>query len=433
VARILVTSMPFAGHVTPMAAVAGELARRGHEIVSYVGAKYREAFVVVGADWLPWTAARDYDDARIEASFPQLRSAGGLRRGPAIGRHVLLGTARGQAEDILTAARRQPFDLVVADQLAFGGPLAAEVLGIPFATVCVTHLSSMSKDLPPPGSLQWPATGRLGQVRDAVLRALVASGYRLLLSPGVNRLRASVGLGPTRLLGLDSFLSPRLVLAQGVPGLEYPSDHFPPQLHFVGRLAPPPATDPVLPSWWPDLTAARAAGRPVVHVTQGTLDLVPDDLVKPALAGLAGDDVLIVASTGAAPQTGIGTLPPNARVAPFLPYDQLLPLIDVMVTNGGWGGVLAATQAGVPLVVAAGTLDKPEIARRVAWSGVGLDLHTGRPKPERLRWAVWQALNNPRLRIRSRELGQALTTAGGASAAATLIEQLRDCRPPTNE
>lgn len=423
-ARILVTSMPFAGHVTPLAAVAGELAKRGHDVVAYVGAKYREAFAAVGTDWLPWTAARDYDDAHIEASFPQLGNVTGRRRGPAIGRHVLLGTAREQAEDILAATRQQPFDLLVADQLALGGPLAAEALGLPFATVCVTHLSSMSKDLPPPGTLRWPAKSRLGRVRDAVLRGLVSSGYRLFLGPHVNRLRASVGLGPTRLLGFDSFLSRRLVLAQGVPGLEYPRGDLPPQVHFVGRLAPPAATDPVLPSWWPDLTAARAASRPIVHVTQGTLDLDLDDLVKPTVAGLATDDVLVVCSTGPAPQTQIGALPANARAAPFLPYDRLLPLTDIMISNGGWGGVLAATEAGAPLVVAGGTLDKPEIARRVAWSGVGLDLRTGRPKPERLRRAVWQVLNDPQLRARSREIGQALAAAGGTPAATTLVEQL---------
>lgn len=54
-------------------------------------------------------------------------------------------------------------------------------------------------------------------------------------------------------------------------------------------------------------------------------------------------------------------------MAPFLPHDLLLPFVDVMVTNGGWGGVLGAVQAGVPLVVAGGSLDKPEVAR--GWPG----------------------------------------------------------------
>jgi hypothetical protein len=42
-ARILVTSMPFAGHVGPTAAVAGALIRAGHEVVAYSGAKRHPA------------------------------------------------------------------------------------------------------------------------------------------------------------------------------------------------------------------------------------------------------------------------------------------------------------------------------------------------------------------------------------------------------
>ena len=74
-------------------------------------------------------------------------------------------------------------------------------------------------------------------------------------------------------------------------------------------------------------------------------------------------------------------MPANAHQASFLPYDRLLPRTSVTVTNGGWGGVLASLAAGVPLVVAGGTLDEPEIARRVAWSGAGVDSRTGSPRP----------------------------------------------------
>jgi UDP:flavonoid glycosyltransferase YjiC (YdhE family) len=416
VARILVASMPFAGHAGPMSAIATELARRGHETVVYAGEKYRERFA--GAAWLPRNRAADFDDADLAATFPRIGDGKGMRADQANVRDVLFGTGAGQAEDILAEARREPFDLLVSDQLAFGTALAAEVLGVRWATVAVTPLSLASRDLPPAGTPFRPATGRLGRARDAVLRGVAGLASRLLVDPMLNRMRAGVGLGPARPGRLlDSLYSPHLVVAQGVPGLEYPRADLPPHVHFVGRLAAPPAGDPELPAWWPDLTAART----VVHVTQGTLDLDPRDLLEPAIAGLAGQDLLVVCTTGGPPPAA---LPANVRVARFLPHDRLLPLVDVMVTNGGWGGVLGAIQAGVPLVVAGDTLDKPEVARRVAWSGAGVDLRTGRPDAATVGRAVHDVLNRPQIRRRAGELGAALTAAGGAAAAVTLLEGL---------
>jgi UDP:flavonoid glycosyltransferase YjiC (YdhE family) len=123
-------------------------------------------------------------------------------------------------------------------------------------------------------------------------------------------------------------------------------------------------------------------------------------------------------------------VPANAHQAAFLPYDQLLPRTSVVVTNGGWGGVLAALAAGVPLVVAGGTLDKPEIARRVAYSGVGLDLRTGRPKPTAVRAAVERVLAEPSFGARARTVGESLARHGGVRTAADLLEQLADTRSP---
>jgi UDP:flavonoid glycosyltransferase YjiC (YdhE family) len=211
-----------------------------------------------------------------------------------------------------------------------------------------------------------------------------------------------------------------------VPGLEYPRGDLPSHVRFVGRLAPTatPPTAAQLPAWWPELVDARAGGRPIVHVTQGTLDRDLDDLLKPTIVGLAGREPLVVCTTGGVPPDALGPLPGNVRAASFLPHDLLLPLVDVVVTNGGWGGVLASVQAGVPLVVAAGSLDKPEVARRVAWSGVGRDLRTGRPGPRKIRDAVLDVLSRPQTRQRARELGAALTAAGGARTAGDMVDKL---------
>ncbi|WP_155370954.1 glycosyltransferase [Catellatospora vulcania] len=414
--------MPFAGHVGAMTAVAGELAARGHEVLAYTGAKYEHRFRAVGAQWLPWEQATDFDDSDLAATFPPVGDGKGLRGGMANVEHVLLGTGAGQAADLLAEVSRKPVDLLVTDHLAFGVALAGETLGLPWASVAVTPLPLESRDLPPPGFPALPAKGPLGRVRDRALRSVVHAAADRLLNPMLNRMRAGAGL-PAGTGGMDSLLSPHLILAQGVLGLDYPRGDLPPYVHFVGRLAvaPPPQE---LPPWWPEVVAARAEGLPVVHVTQGTLDLDLTDLMKPAIAGLADERVLVVCTTGGAPVGSLGPLPDNVRVAPFLPHDQLLPLTDVMVTNGGWGGVLAAVQAGVPLVVAGASLDKPEVARRVAWSGVGRNLRTGRPGAARVRRAVRQVLSRPELARRAGELGAKVAAAGGAGAAATLLEGL---------
>ncbi|SFO53847.1 UDP-glucoronosyl and UDP-glucosyl transferase [Geodermatophilus obscurus] len=102
----------------------------------------------------------------------------------------------------------------------------------------------------------------------------------------------------------------------------------------------------------------------------------------------------------------------------------------MVVTNGGWGGVLASLGAGVPLVVAGGTLDKPEIARRVARSGAGVDLRTGRPSPRQVAAAVDRVLADPGHRERAAAVAASLARHGGAAAAADLLERLvRDGGP----
>jgi UDP:flavonoid glycosyltransferase YjiC (YdhE family) len=265
----------------------------------------------------------------------------------------------------------------------------------------------------------------VGRLRNAALRGTTTLLLGRHLDRVLGEVRSSLGLPESRVPALEAFYSGQLVLAHGVPELEYPRSDLPPQVHFVGQLAPPPGGRPA-PDWWADLASA---GRPVVHVTQGTHDVAPADLLLPALSGLADAAVTVAAATGGAPLPE-DAVPANARQAGFLPYDLLLPRTSVVVTNGGWGGVLAALAAGVPLVVAGGTLDKPEIARRVARSGAGVDLRTGRPAAAAVRAAVDRVLGTPSYRQRAGEIATSLAAHGGVATAAGLLERLADTGAP---
>ena len=97
-------------------------------------------------------------------------------------------------------------------------------------------------------------------------------------------------------------------------------------------------------------------------------------LIAPTLAALANElDVLVVATTGGRPVDAIPGCRPVQRAGRQLSaVEWLLPRVDVLVTNGGYGSVNQAMSFGIPLVTAGMTEDKADVNARVAWSGVGV-------------------------------------------------------------
>jgi UDP:flavonoid glycosyltransferase YjiC (YdhE family) len=231
-------------------------------------------------------------------------------------------------------------------------------------------------------------------------------------------------------------LSPDLHLQPTIPAFEYPRRDLPAQVRFIGPLLPraPVASASSLPAWWPDVEAAHLHGTPIVLLSQGTLATEAHQLIVPALRGLASEPVLVVATTRAElAAQGLPTLPANARVAPFIPHEALLPRVAVVISNGGYHGCQLALGHGVPLVVAAGSEDKPEVAARVAWSGLGLDLRTGNPTPRAVRQAVRRVLADERFARRARELAQQAADHHAPSRGAELIEALIASREHARE
>ena len=74
----------------------------------------------------------------------------------------------------------------------------------------------------------------------------------------------------------------------------------------------------------------------------------------------------VIAATGKANGAVTKPIPSNAKVTPFVPFVEVLPKVDVFVTNGGFGAVNQALTIGVPMVVAGDTEDKAFVAACVA-------------------------------------------------------------------
>ncbi|WP_432838187.1 glycosyltransferase [Dactylosporangium sp. CA-092794] len=190
-------------------------------------------------------------------------------------------------------------------------------------------------------------------------------------------------------------------------------------MRFAGTPRPPmPGGD--LPPWWPELPDAKT----VVVVTQGTL--ANEDrtaLLEPAMRALADLDALVIVTTGGS-GAPFAEVPDNVRVTTFVPFDLLLPRADVLVTNGGYGGVLKALSHGVPLIVAGDSEDKPAIALRVEWSGTGINLHTGHPTADAIRAAVIRVRDEPSFRDAAARLQSQLADLDPADALEAAIAEL---------
>ena len=203
-----------------------------------------------------------------------------------------------------------------------------------------------------------------------------------------------------------------------VPEFEYPRRDLAETVVFTGPVLPDPAPELPIPDWWHELETARA----VVLVTQGTWDNSDlEQLIGPTIRALADQDCVVVATTGRDSVLGQQLQTPNAHVVDFVPYSLLMPHVDVMITNGGYGGVHYALANGVPLIVAGDTADKPEIAARVAYTGAGIDLKTGKPTAGAIAAAVRRVLDESEYRSAAQRLSRNIAAS---NALDTIAETL---------
>lgn len=394
----------------------------GHQVTLLTGAGF--VGLARGAG-LPAIALPE--DVRID---PPSAAPALLRRLPVQLRRFWLGRAEldtvfarplaAENHSLRAALQTAPFDGVLADVTFTGAlPLLLENGPRPPVVVCnVGPLTLSSADIPPFGMAWQPEAGVDYRPMTAVAHRVIMRGSQRTF----DRALRTAGSRPAPVFISDW---PRLadaVVQLSVREFEYARSDLPPTVEFVGPvLAAKRKKSRGLPHWWPDVQQARA----VVHVTQGTFDNTDlDQLISPTLAALGDrDDLLVVATTARADAHLSRPIPANARVAEWLPYSALMPHVDVMVTNGGYGGVQYALSHGVPLVVAGETSDKAEVAARVEYTGVGVDLGTSLPTADAIGQAVDRVLRDDRYRAAGLRIQRAIEATTPVDAIANALKR----------
>lgn len=389
------------------------------------GQRYADAVRRTGAEFLALPAAADYDDTDMNVAFPGRVGKTGVAGIRWDVSNIFLKPAPAQILAVDDAIAQEPVDAVLVENMFIG---AAGLLSRPRAhrpaivNLGIIPLGVESRDTAPFGLGVLPKRGALGRVRNALLAVLT----KKIIFGGVQKEAEQIMLEATG-QKLDGFFMSGVSKADAivqftVPGFEYTRSDLPGTVHFVGPMSRATKSEGGLPEWWSELDGSR----PVVHVSQGTIANTDyDELITPTMTALVSDDVLVVVSTGGRPISTLPSpLPENVRVAEYLPHDRLLPLTDVYVSNGGYGGVHYALEHGVPLVVAGATEDKAEVAARVEWTGTGVRLRTNRPTPEQVGAAVRRVLAEQSYSERSKAIGAEITASSGLAGLEAVLETL---------
>lgn len=422
-ARYLVAASPLAGHVMPMLGIAADLRRRGHDVTFVSGPQYCGAIRRLGIKAVALPEEAQPHPTPHRSSLLRSPSIIDLwRSGRAEMRSVFVAPMGAQYRVLQDELRSEPADAVLVD-IAFTGalPLLLSNRSRPAVVVCgVVPLMLSSVDTPSFGIGWHPKPGVDYGAMNWFVQHVLFADVQARLQGALRR----VGAARSPVFLTDWPTLADRVLQFTVPSAEYPRRDLPSSVVFTGPVIAEPVIEVgQLPQWWSRLTTSRT----VVHVTQGTWDNGDhDQLIRPTLEALADrNDVLVIATTGLPEQPSFsGPVPANAVMTDYVPYASLLPHVDIMVTNGGYGGVQHALLHGIPLIVAGRTADKPEVAARTDFIGAGIDLKTDRPTSTAIAEAVRRISTTDRYRDAARRISRDMVATTPFDTIADVLAEL---------
>lgn len=331
--RVLLSFAGGRGHLEPMLPLAKGLIDAGHAVAIAGDAAVLE-HVDGGTESFPFPTALSRSPTTGMLVRPDLEEE--FRT---VGRHFVerLGPRNARLVGEVIASWRP--DLVVHDEVDFGGAWAAELAGLPHARTVVI------------------ASGLL--LRSDVLRA------------PVQRARTELGLpSDPELAALDGHVT----LSSVPPSFRAPGAR--PLENLIAFRAGPGTSGPRPP---------RGSGEPVrVFCTLGTIfPSESGDLFHRLLRGLEHIGAEATVTVGHdLDRRQLGPVSERIRIERFVPQAPAMSSSDVVVNHGGSGSTITALAHGVPVLVTPMGADQELNAERVIALGVGARLDPMTSTPE---------------------------------------------------
>jgi UDP:flavonoid glycosyltransferase YjiC (YdhE family) len=370
-ARILSVLPHAGGNVAPTLEILGELARRGADVTVLGHAQLADAVEGAGFRFRSFKHARAWS-ATVES--PGWRSLAG---------YLPLASDRGVGRDLAEAAKVAP-DLVMVDCMLPGALRAARATGAPVVMVMHAMISYWES--------QWSRRAPLG----LWLRATGTLPGRGKRTPDLAILCTMPELDPippvTRI--------PRAIIAQTGP--------------LVGRVSP--------------VVSASPDSRPTILISLSTISYPgQDDVLQRLVDAVSGLPVQAIVTTGPALDPATIVAPANVDIRRFVPHEQLLPTVQLVIGHGGHGTTMRALAHGVPVVVVpmSSVADHHLVADAVVAARAGARLPKTASREEFQR-VIADTLADSSIQAGARRIADLLHGRSAAGAAADAVEELLD-------
>lgn len=356
--HVLISCVGSAGDVHPFLAIAKALQQRGHAVELLTSAHFRERIEAAGIPFVPIGTKDDYErgvaDRRI---WDGVRGFGAMWE-------AMRPVMRDAYDQVI--ARVMPESVLVGSSLAWSSRCVQEKTGLPAATV---HLapSLMFSAIDPP---IWPGLAWLRHLPPWMVKIVQRSGERFILdatvAPGLNALRADLGLPPVRRILSEWQNSPDLVINA------FPSSFAAPQSDWPRQCV---TTD--FPRWNAgpgarldeSLAEFITRGPAPIGITPGSAMAHSREMFDRALAACAALGRRAVLVTPYRDQLP-SILPSFACHVAYVPFDLLLPKLSAFVHHGGIGTSAQCLHAGTPQLVTPFAHDQFDNAARLCRLGV---------------------------------------------------------------
>jgi UDP:flavonoid glycosyltransferase YjiC (YdhE family) len=412
--RIVLATIGSLGDLHPLIAIGLVLRGRGHDVVVATTEIYRAKIQGIGFEF---HALRPYIPPENEEFVASLLDT---KRGPErLIREVLMPALRETYDDLHGLVRRA--DFMLAGEIVYAAPLAAEKASLPWATYITAPMSFFSA-YDPPVLAAYPRLAKLrrfGPKLNLALLVLAELMTRAWSKP-VRSFRRELGLPPAPNPLFGGKYSPFLTLAGFSPLLAQPQPDWPPHTLITGfTFYDGEAEGAGIP---PSLQAFLKAGSPPIVFTLGSAEVhAPGCFFEESARAAQMMNRRAVLLTGDRPPPS--WLPNDVIAVPYVPFSQLFPRASITVHQGGIGTAAQALSAGRPMLVAPWVFDQPDNAARLERLGTSRTIHRTAYKAERVVAELALLTKQARYAQAASQAARVIQGEDGAGKACDAIER----------